>query len=219
MRRSPSAPHRRAPPAGACASRRAISRSVRAASGRASRFLRSSSSAPRNSSRSRQARRIVGAVLADSAGERDRIDAAHDRRIGADVLAHAMRIDRDREHDTLVATGRATLDLAHVVRAGEPGQSRLLLSSAVQLLRVERARPQQLKQDAGIQIAGARAHDQALRAASCPCWSRRCGLLDRGSARAVAQGGTRRSAISPAARRRCVATLSITCAWLMPWKP
>src|SRR5690606_17855844 len=43
------------------------------------------------------------AVLADAAGECDRIDPAHDRRVRADVLAHAMRVERDRKPTAFVA--------------------------------------------------------------------------------------------------------------------
>ena len=60
------------------------------------------------------------APLAHAAGEGDCVHTAHRRRVGADVLADPVRVDRDREPAVLVAARGALLDLAHVLRAREP---------------------------------------------------------------------------------------------------
>ena len=63
------------------------------------------------------------AVLADTAGEGDRIDSAHDGGICPDVLADAMRVDADGEAAALVARGCASFDIAQVGGAGESRES------------------------------------------------------------------------------------------------
>ena len=54
------------------------------------------------------------AVFADATRERDGVEAAHHGSVGADVLADAMRVNRNRAAAVLVAVGRATLDRGEV---------------------------------------------------------------------------------------------------------
>src|SRR5262249_5230435 len=65
----------------------------------------------------------LGAVLPYSTGERDRVDAAHRGGVGPDVLAHAIRIERERTTTLFVAFARTTRDLAQVIGAGQSGHA------------------------------------------------------------------------------------------------
>ena len=67
------------------------------------------------------------AVFADAAGERDRVDAAHDGGVGADVFANAMRVEADGQPAAFIAFAGAPLDVAHVAGAREARQARPLV--------------------------------------------------------------------------------------------
>ena len=94
-------------------------------------------------------------VLADAAGERDRVQAAERRRRGGDRRGHAVDVDGERE--------ALRIELAHVTRgAGESGEPRLVLEGVVELVDREPALPQEIDQGAWVDRARARRHRNAL---------------------------------------------------------
>jgi hypothetical protein len=64
-------------------------------------------------------------VLADAAGERQRIDATHDGGVRTDVFTDAVRVEPDGQATGLVAGGGALLDCSRMsadpVRPFSPG--------------------------------------------------------------------------------------------------
>ncbi len=127
-----------------------------------------------------------GAVLADAAGEDDRVDAAHRRRVGADVLAHPVGEDREREAGAVVALLGLGLQIAHVVaQPAEALQAALAVEHALGLVDAELAG--QLDHHAGIDVARAGAHHQALERGHAHGRLRGRAELDRAGAGAVAE--------------------------------
>jgi hypothetical protein len=102
-------------------------------------------------------------MLTDAARERDRIDIAEDRRIGADVFSRSVRKAFQREASSRVATIGSLFQVANIATA--PGQSQQPAATIEQIINVARAHLQlvdQVKHQAGIDVAGARAHHQAF---------------------------------------------------------
>jgi hypothetical protein len=69
-------------------------------------------------------------VLPDAAGEDQRVEPVHGGRHRGDARAEPVQIDVEREPRVVV---RAPQQLAHVARAGEPGQSRAVLERVLEL--------------------------------------------------------------------------------------
>src|SRR5205807_6634164 len=103
-----------------------------------------------------------GAVLADPGGERDRVEPAEYRVVGADVLADAVAVHVEGEPRGRVA-GRATVDdPAHVVvraQAGEAGPVQVHVLDAGEV----EAGAAEVEGDGRVEVAGAGTHDQALK--------------------------------------------------------
>src|SRR5207237_9482302 len=73
-------------------------------------------------------------VLADAGGEGQRVDAAEDRGVGADVLRDPVREQLEREFGADVAAGGGVLQLAHVAAAaGDAEQSAPMIEQIVEL--------------------------------------------------------------------------------------
>ena len=116
--------------------RREPSRSMRPSCPSIAAFLSGSSVDARASPVPRRSRANLRRVLADAAGEDDRVRAVHRGQVRAEVLLDAIAEHVDRETCAavvvLVLLGQ---QLAHVVReAGQPEQSRLLVEHRVQLV-------------------------------------------------------------------------------------
>src|SRR5215207_383691 len=90
------------------------------------------------------------AVLAHAAGERDRIDTAHNGRVRTQVLADAVGVKVDRQPATLVAFAGTTLDIAQIVGAGEARQAGAVVEKLLERIATELAR--NFEQDAGVEI-------------------------------------------------------------------
>ena len=111
--------------------------------------------------RARTARR----VLADPAGEDHRVDAAQHADVGGDVLAQpvAEHVDRPAARARCPAAS-ASRSVAHVVaeRPRRRGGPQCLLSSALTSAAPSSSLRHDVEQDRGVEVAAARAHDQAL---------------------------------------------------------
>ena len=67
------------------------------------------------------------AVLADAPGERHGVDPAHDRGVGAEILANAMGVQADGQPASFIARGSALLDVVHVRGSAQACQAGALV--------------------------------------------------------------------------------------------
>jgi hypothetical protein len=125
------------------------------------------------------------AVLTDTARESNGIDAAHRRCIRADVLANSMRIHVERQPAIFVALGRTALDFAHIDRARHADETGLSREQLFERATVMLA--QQLEQDAWIEVACPRSHDETFERRHTHARFDTAPVFDRRNARAVAQ--------------------------------
>src|SRR5690606_12971055 len=115
---------------------------------------------PEPSERSEDALADHGSVLADAAAERDRVEAAEHRRIGADVLAdsHAKALERERSPGLPVRLG--SQQHADIIREpGEPEQPRAAVETVFDLLPLK-PRARQMNEHARVDIAAPGAHHE-----------------------------------------------------------
>ncbi len=133
--------------------------------------------------------RIGGVVLADAAGEDDHVDSVKRGDHRGDLLA-----DRIAEHiDGQAGVGidrRPFVEASHVAaNARNSQQAGAVVDQLFQLGGIEFVLTHQVDQNAGIQIAGTRAHDHAASGGQPHAGVDRFAILDRGDAGAVAEMG------------------------------
>ena len=127
-------------------------------------------------------------VLADACGEHDRVDAAHDRSVSADVLTDLMTEDLDRHATCLVAFSGALLDVTHVIaNARQALEARLAVEHRVDFVGAHALFAHQVEQDTSVDIAAARAHHDAFQRGHPHRGLDRAAILDRGDAASAAE--------------------------------
>jgi hypothetical protein len=101
-------------------------------------------------------------VLADAGGEHHCVETAQLQHERADVPADTVHVDVVGLLRVLVALVDELLNQAEVVGPGQPLQAGALVEQGVDLVDGHLALAVEVEDDAGVDVAGTRAHDQAL---------------------------------------------------------
>ena len=104
-------------------------------------------------------------MLAHARGEGDDVGAGQDREVGADILAQPMHVDVVRRLRPLVTRVDRVEEVAEVGQPRHPVQPGSVVQQVLEPVEVEVAVPQQVHEQAGVEVARSGAHDQTLQAA------------------------------------------------------
>jgi hypothetical protein len=126
-------------------------------------------------------------ILADAAGEDDGVEPAHRRGVGADIFAGPVGVDLYGELRVGVALGSHVFQIAHVGGAGQPFQAAVVVKRGLDVRDRKPELPVEEAECSGIDIAGARSHDQAFQRGHAHGAVEAPAPVDRADARAVAE--------------------------------
>ena len=165
------------------------------------------------------ARPDTAAVLPDPAGEHDGVESAHGRCIRADVELHAVAEDFDCHDRPGLARLGCGEDLAHVgTDAGETQEPAFPVQQIVDLLKRVAFIVDKVADDAGIEVAHARAHDEPRHRAETHAGVDGAAALNGAGAASVAEVAG--DDVEPVQRRfQEFGGLPATYSCELPWKP
>ena len=143
-------------------------------------------------------------ILADAAGEDDRVQGGQRGDRGGDAFGRPGDEDPQGEASPAIAVGLRLEQLAHVGgSAGDAHQPRLMLHLLGQLLGSEATGLQQIKQDPRVDRAGSRAHHQALERGHAHGRGDGTTAVDGGHGATAAQVGHHDSQLSDGSGEEC----------------
>ena len=104
----------------------------------------------------------LGVVLADPSREDECLHAGYHREVGTDVFAHPIGVDVEGEPGSRIAGGCPLAHFAHVAAAGESEEATATVEEFVEGGDVVAGFACEVEQDARVDIARARPHDETF---------------------------------------------------------
>jgi len=104
----------------------------------------------------------VIAVLSDAASEDEQVNATEESRVRADNFAHGSGKDVQRKSGAGIVDANPLYQRLHIaLTGGESEETALMVEQIFKLIDAEFLIAQKIEEDAGVEIAGARAHGDA----------------------------------------------------------